>query len=277
MPSDKLTRREVDFVLRRAAEIDTQHPARDERSDDETLSVVDLVRLGEEAGLRGDAVEQALTELRRGAAALEPEETGTLARTLGASRVVVSRVVPAPIDVVRRAVDRFLRDQLMTIRRHHGDRIEWERAQGIWPGLVRSLDFSKRYAFSLVSRVETILSQEGSDGGETAVTFNIDLSEMRRERMAQMGLRAAMAFALLGLGGAAMVPGFGVYDIFALAGGSVAAGGIFALDAGATWRAGAALRSRPNASSTCSRSASSAAGPAATTAERRLRREDAIA
>jgi hypothetical protein len=53
---------------------------------------------------------------------------------------------------------------------------------------------------------------------------------MRRERMAQMGLRAAMAFALLGLGGAAMVPGFGVYDIVALAGGSVAAGGIFALE-----------------------------------------------
>jgi hypothetical protein len=230
VPSDKLTRREVDFVLRRAAEIDTQHPSRDERGNDETLSVGELVRLGEEAGLRGDAVEQALTELRRGAAALEPEETGTLARTLGASRVVVSRVVAAPIDVVRRAVDRFLRDQLMTIRRHHGDRIEWERAQGIWPGLVRSLDFSKRYAFSLVSRVETILSQEGRDGGETAVTFNIDLSEMRRERMAQMGLRAAMAFALLGLGGAAMVPGFGVYDIFALAGGSVAAGGIFALE-----------------------------------------------
>jgi hypothetical protein len=230
VPSDKLTRREVDFVLKRAAEIDTQTPARNERASDEMLSVGELVRLGEEAGLQGEAVEQALTELRRGAAALEPEENGTLARTLGASRVVVSRVVPAHIDVVRRAVDRFLRDQLMTIRRHHGDRIEWERAQGIWPGLVRSLDFSKRYAFSLVSRVETILSQEGRDGGETAVTFNIDLSEMRRERMAQMGLRAALAFALLGLGGAAMVPGFGVYDIVALAGGSVAAGGIFALE-----------------------------------------------
>ncbi|HXU01880.1 MAG TPA: hypothetical protein VN903_12995, partial [Polyangia bacterium] len=150
MPSDKLTRREVDFVLRRAAEIDTQNPARSERATDETLSVGELVRLGEEAGLRGEAVEQALTELRRGAALEPEEESGALARTLGASRVVVSRVVAAPIDVVRRAVDRFLRDQLMTIRRHHGDRIEWERAQGIWPGLVRSLDFSKRYAFSLV-------------------------------------------------------------------------------------------------------------------------------
>jgi hypothetical protein len=229
VPSDKLTRREVDFVLKRAAEIDTQSPERDERPTDETLSVGDLVRLSEEAGLRGEAVNQALSELRRGAV-LEPEESGALARTLGAGRVVVSRVVGAPIDVVRRAVDRFLRDQLMTIRRHHGDRIEWERAQGIWPGLVRSLDFSKRYAFSLVSRVETILSQEGTDGNDTAVTFNIDLSEMRRERMTQMGLRAAMAFALLGLGGAAMVPGFGVYDIVALASGSVAAGGIFAIE-----------------------------------------------
>ena len=161
MPSDKLTRREVDFVLRRAAEIDTQSPTHNDRATDETLSVVELVRLGEEAGLRGEAVQLALTELRRGAP-LEPEENGTLARTLGASRV------------------------------------------------------------------ETILSQE--DGTNTAVTFNIDLSEMRRERLTQMGLRAAMAFALLGLGGAAIVPSFGVYDIFALANSSVTASGIFALE-----------------------------------------------
>jgi hypothetical protein len=225
--SDKLSRQQVDFVLRRAAEIDSSTSQAD-HAGETALTVQEVMRLGEEAGLPRDAVVQALTEMKRGAA-LEPE-AGALTRTLGASQIVVSRVVPAPAEQVRRAVDRFLRDQLMTVRRHHGDRIEWERAQGIWPGLVRSLDFSKRYAFSLVSRVETILSQEGRDGSETSVTFNIDLSEMRRERMAQMGLRAAMAFALLGLGGAAMVPGFGVYDIVALAGGSVAAGGIFALE-----------------------------------------------
>jgi hypothetical protein len=144
--------------------------------------------------------------------------------------VVVSRVVEAPIETVRRAVDRFLREQLMTVRRHHGDRIEWERAQGLWPGLVRSLDFSKRYAFALVTRVETILTQEGEDGRETAVTFNIDLSDMRRERFGQMGMRAAMAFLLFGVGGALMAPGSAVCDIVALAGGGVAAGGIFALE-----------------------------------------------
>ena len=229
VPADKLTRKEVDFVLRRAAEIDTRAPGANDRTSDDALSVGDLVRLGEEAGLRRAALDQALTEIRRGVP-IEPEEEGALARTLGAGQVIVSRVVAAPIDGVRRAVDRFLRDQLMTVRRHHGDRVEWERAQGIWPGLVRSLDFSKRYAFSLVTRVETILSPEGENGADTAVTFNIDVSDMRRERFTQMGLRAAMAFALLGLGGAAMVPGFGVYDIVALASGGVAAGGIFALE-----------------------------------------------
>jgi len=225
--SDKLSRAEVDFVLRRAAEIDTHSPARGEQSSPESLSEGEVVRLGEEAGLPRPAVEQALAEMRRGAP-IEPEEHGALTRALGASRVVVSRVVTAPIETVRRAVDRFLREQLMTVRRHHGDRVEWERAQGLWPGLVRSLDFSKRYAFALVTRVETILSREGPD--ETAVIFNIDLSDMRRERFGQMGMRAAMAFLLFGVGGALMVPGAPVYDIMALAGGGVAAGGIFALE-----------------------------------------------
>lgn len=134
MSADKLTRKQVDFVLRRAAEIDTQPTAATERASGEALSVGELVRLGEEAGLRREAVDQALTEMRRGVP-LEPEdEHGALTRTLGAGQVVVSRVVAAPIDTVRRAVDRFLREQLMTVRRHHGDRVEWERAQGIRPG-----------------------------------------------------------------------------------------------------------------------------------------------
>jgi hypothetical protein len=229
--SDKLTRQQVDFVLRRAAEIDTRDGSAHEQGADDALTVTEVLRLGEEVGLRGGAVSQALTELRRGVS-IEPEESGVVSQALGGSHIVVSRVVPAPVETVRRAVDRFLREQLMTVRRHHGARIEWERAQGIWPGLVRSLDFSKRYAFSLVSRVETVVAEEdgGPDGPDTSVTFNIDLGDMRRERLTQMGLRSVMAFALVGLGGAAIFPGFGVPDLVALASGGVAAGGIFALD-----------------------------------------------
>jgi hypothetical protein len=235
VPSDKLTRQQVEFVLRRAAEIDTHdgspHGAASDADTSDGLSVHEVLRLGEEAGLRGGSVSRALTELRRGVS-IEPEESGVVAQALGGSHIIVSRVVPAPVETVRRAVDRFLREQLMTVRRHHGTRIEWERAQGIWPGLVRSLDFSKRYAFSLVSRVETVVAEEdGADGArDTSVTFNIDLGDMRRERLTQMSIRSALAFALVGLGGTMMFPGFGVPDIVALASGGVAAGGIFALD-----------------------------------------------
>jgi hypothetical protein len=233
VPSDKLTRQQVDFVLRRAAELDTRTAAQGDRALEGGLSVGEVLRLGEEVGLRGEAVSQALTELRRGVS-IEPEERGVVAQALGSSRIVVSRLVPAPVETVRRAVDRFLREQLMTVRRHHGERVEWERAQGVWPGLARSLDFSKRYAFSLVSRVETVVSGEEDEPGaaalQTAVTFNIDLADARHERLTQMGLRAAMAFALVGLGGVAMFPGFGLADLAALASGGVAAGGVLALD-----------------------------------------------
>src|SRR3569623_2620952 len=107
-----------------------------------TLSVGEVVRLGVEAGLRLEAVATALAEIRRGAL-IEPE-TGPLARALGASHIVVSRVEPGPAEPVRRAEEKFMRDQQLTIRRHHGERVEWERAEGIWPGLLRSVDFSQR-------------------------------------------------------------------------------------------------------------------------------------
>lgn len=190
-----------------------------------SLSVGEVVRLGVEAGLRLEAVATALAEIRRGAR-VEPE-TGALARALGASHIVVSRVVPGPAEPVRRAVERFMREQLLTIRRHHGDRVEWERAHGIWPGLLRSLDFSKRYGFSLVNHVETTILAEGDT---TAITFNIDVSQMRRQRMTLMGIRSALAFTLFGLGGTALFPGFGLADALAIAGGGIAAGGIFALE-----------------------------------------------
>lgn len=234
LSAEMLSPEQVDQVLRRAAEIDsgpgeTLRGLADAdlgtRALEPGMTPDEVVRLGLEAGLRHDAIVAALVEVRRGVL-LEPE-SGPLARALGPSHIVVTRVVPAPTETVRRAVDRFLRDQLMTVRRHHGDRVEWERAQGIWPGLLRSLDFSKRYGFSLVNHVETSIVSEGDS---TAVTFHIDVSEMRRERITHMGIRSLLAFALIGLGGSALIPGFGVGDMLALAGGGVAASGIFAIE-----------------------------------------------
>jgi hypothetical protein len=228
--ADKLSGQQIEFVLRRAAELESRRNDNEggEPQDDD-LSVGDLVRLGEEAGLGSDAIMRALGELRRGA--LREEESDALTRAIGSARLVVSREVPGSPAAVQRAVDRFLREQLMTIRRHHGHRIEWERAQGLWPGLARSLDFAKRYAFGPVSRVDTVVIAEG-EGVTTSssVTFEIDLSDMRRQRLTRLALRAGAAFALVGLGGAALFPGFGINDVVCLFSGGAIAGGLAALE-----------------------------------------------
>jgi hypothetical protein len=225
--SQKLSNRQIEFVLRRAAELETRHELPEgDASRNEALTVTDLVRLGEEAGLGQEAIMRALGELRRGA--LRTEEADALSKALGPSRLIVSREVPGTVPSVQRAVDRFLREQLMTLRRHHGDRIEWERAQGLWPGLARSLDFAKRYAFGPVSRVETLVVAESDSS--TSVTFDIDMSEMRRHRVGQLALRATAAFTLVGLGGTWLLPGFGLPDVMALFSGGALAGGFVALE-----------------------------------------------
>jgi hypothetical protein len=225
--SGKLSRPQLEDVLRRAAELEAERAdaAGSEDAASEHLGEQDVVRLGVEAGLSETSLRKALGEMRRGELAV-PEESA-LGLTLGPGQIVVSREIPGPAEPVQRAVDRFLREQLMTVRRHHGDRVEWERARGLWPGLARSLDFARRYAFGPVTRVETLVVGEGAD---TSVTFRIDVSEMRRHRFTRALLRAGAAFTIFGLGGAALFPGFGMNDLLALLGGGAAAGGLFALE-----------------------------------------------
>jgi hypothetical protein len=222
-----LTRREVEEVLRRAAELEARRLAPgaggdgpDEDGADAHLPEPDVFRLGQEAGLSADALREALAALR----------AGELARDSGSpNEIVVSRTVPGDPAPVARAVERFLREQLMTIRRHHGARIEWQRARGLWPGLMRSLEFARRFAFGPVSRVETRV-EAAQDGASTHVSFRIDLGPWRRDRMVRALGRAATAFGCFGLGGAWLLPGFGLPDVMALLAGGGIAGGLVALE-----------------------------------------------
>jgi hypothetical protein len=224
----RLSRPQIEQVLRRAAELEATRTGGSEGEDasDSTLDEQDLLRLGAEAGLSEDSLQHALVELRRGQ--LVHPEKDSLDRALGERQVVVTREVPGPVEPVRRAIERFLREQLMTVRRHHGDRVEWERARGLWPGLARSFDFARRYAFGPVTRVETVVVAESAD--TTSVTFRIDLSELRRHRLIRACLRAGAAFSIFGLGGALLFPGFGLEDVASLLAGGAAAGGLMALE-----------------------------------------------
>ncbi len=226
MAQGRLTRSQVEVVLRRAAELEARQPSDDDEDAAGTgMAEPDLLRLGEEAGLSEGALREALEELRAGK--VEARQT-TLDRALGERQLIVQRTIPGPSAPVARAVERFLRQQLMTIRRHHGHRIEWQRARGLWPGLVRSLAFARQFAFGPVSRVETMVEEVSED--QTHVTFRIDLAEWRRDRMVRAVGRAVTAFGFFGLGGAWLFPGFGAPDVMALLSGGGLAGGFMALE-----------------------------------------------
>jgi hypothetical protein len=191
----KLSPAEVEAVLRRAAELDSAR--RDEPGTPaDATDPAELVRLAEEAGLSRTALDHALVELRRGALVAASEggtvgpphgEPAWVQGALGPARLIVAREVPGSRGAVERALERFMSEQLMVVRRHHGDRIEWEKAKGLFPGLARSLDFSERYSFGPVSRVETVLEDVGDD--TCAVTFRIDLAEERNNRLWGIGAR----------------------------------------------------------------------------------------
>ena len=244
---------------KRAAELETRELATDREAQDEELTVTDLVRLGEEAGLGRTPSCAPLGELRRGA--LRPEEADALSRALGPSRLIVSREVPGTPRLGPARGRRFLREQLMTVRRHHGDRIEWERAQGLWPGLARSLDFASRYAFGPVSRVETLIVPETDS--TTSVTFDIDMTEMRRHRLGRVAARPAPPSRLVGWAAIAIFPGFGINDVIALFSGGALAGSFAALERRRYQQARERVALAPNASSTCWCSGASAACSAA--------------
>ena len=218
-------------MLRHAAELETGK-LRGQRGDENDLGEPELYHLGEEVGLSASALRDGLARLRAGELT-GAEDDGLAQAGASDSQIVVRRTVPGPPGPIARAVERFLREQLMVVRRHHGSRIEWQRASGLWPGLVRSIAFARRFAFGPVSRVETRVEPAGPGAGmvgSTEVTFAIDLGSWRRERLLRACARAVAAFGCFGLGGAWLLPGFGLPDVVALLAGGGIAGGLIALE-----------------------------------------------
>ena len=185
-----LTQADISLVLRRAAELD--------RTDDpgDRLDVAAVEAAAVEAGLSRASVCQALAELRVGTLRADAHPGRAL---LAPSSLVVRRLVPGPLDTVRRSVHRFLGDQLFVLQRDLGEVTRWARRDGLLPSLRRSLDLNHRLTLATVRRLDVaIASDQGDDRSRVMVSVVADVSEHRTTQAWLLGGGVAAAAGVMG-------------------------------------------------------------------------------
>jgi len=227
-PKQALTADQVRLVLRRAAELE-----RKPEPHDAAVGEHDVAEIAAEVGIAPDAVRQALSEVRAGLVTTDQPQPTFLDRLVGAAETTFSRRVPGPLPEVRGAVERFLRGQLLQLKRNLGERGQlWEPAPDLWSRVRRAFDVGQRVAFERGSELHVQLvpggrsAAEPSETEDVLVRMTLRLREPRRRRALSVGVGAAggLAIAVAGLAAFHGLP----LDLVAIAAGSATAGGTLA-------------------------------------------------
>jgi hypothetical protein len=225
-----LTRDEVAQVLHRASEIEA---AADGLAPGDRYDAEAIEQAAVEVGLSPAAVRQAVAELRVGAL---PAEAAVPSKQVARSRVATSRIVAQQRLVERRpdsvhaAVDRFLRSQMLELRRHSGDRSLWRPRRDLVASLRRGLDFAGAIKLDGIRTVSLLVTPADE---RTLVRLETELTSSRGNVMAGAAGTGAGVALLMGLGGAlAAEPGLVIAAV--PAGAAVGAGGLKV--AGGRWR-----------------------------------------
>ncbi len=226
-----LTRDEVARVLHRATEIEAaaaDGPATGERFDAEAVEQAAV-----EVGLSPAAVRQAVAELRVGAL---PPDAAAPAKRVDRSRVATSRFVAQQRLVERRpealhaAVDRFLRSQMLELRRRSGDRSLYRPRRDLVASLRRGLDFAGAIKLDGIRTVSLLVTPADE---RTLVRVEAELASSRANVVAGAAGTGAGVAMLMGVAGAlAAEPGLVIAAV--PAGAAVGAGGLRV--AGGRWR-----------------------------------------
>lgn len=191
----RFTRRELEAVIRRAAELSAADAEAEEH-----LSEDELLRIAAELGLSARHVRQALLELPDTQA-----EDSVLSRICGPGSVSVSRVVPSVPELALSRLDEYLatREFLRPLRRQPG-RIWYAPADDVVSSIARA--FSRPSGkFHLARARRTALAVQPLEPGWSLVRLELDLSD-RRKGVAAAGTTVGALFAVptgIALGAAA--------------------------------------------------------------------------
>jgi hypothetical protein len=191
--SARLTSDQVALVLRRAAELDAAscEPAL------EGYEPATIEEAAREVGLSPGAVRQAVAELRVGA--LPDEAPGTRRRALTSRMVCEQRLVATRPDAVLTAVDRFMRTQMLELRRRSGDRSLYRLRDDLVASLRRRLDFAGTIRLDGLQTVDVVVTP--ADDDRTLVRVEAELVSSRANAVAAgaaVGSAVALGTGLLG-------------------------------------------------------------------------------
>jgi hypothetical protein len=219
-----ITRRQLEAVIRRAAELYAAETDADER-----LSEGELLRIADELGLPEQHVRRALFELPE-----EPEDPSLVDRVFGPGILTATRTVPSEPGVTFQRLEDYLTTrEYLQLRRRQPERALFGPADDTISNIARALSRpSSRFHLARARKVG--LAVRPLDAAHSHVRLEVDLQHRRRD--AVKGAAAGATIVGLGLGaGAFALVGVPVTDLMGTAAGVAAgvAGGAAGFAAGA--------------------------------------------
>ncbi|MDQ3367981.1 MAG: hypothetical protein M3680_21355 [Myxococcota bacterium] len=219
--ADQFSRRDVELILRRTAELELHRDG----ALDET-SAEDLEAIVGELGMSKTSLRQAITEARAGLLADPDAEPSTvLARAFGPGFVEVRRFVPGTVVDVRDAVARFVENQGFHVMRQRPDLTVWEPDGSIGSALRRTFRGGS-YRLPRDLQIETHVLAVAGGPHPILVRFRVDTRAVRSSR-ARGAAAALVAGAGIAVAGAMMLT-LPVEAVVYGVGAAVGAGGAYA-------------------------------------------------
>jgi len=209
---EQLTRKQVELVLRRAAELEQ----RDETALD-TLTPQDLERIADELGMSQDALHQALAESRAGALVGDEERT-LLDRLFGRRIIEARRFVPGDAASLRLAVEQFLQEQGFLLKRNLGQAQVWESGRD-WRTRMRRALRAGAYRLPRDIEIEVRVTEVPGGPHPVLVALRVDATRARTTRVG--AATASLIAAGLVIGGAAILLPMPT-ELLAIGGGGIA-------------------------------------------------------
>jgi hypothetical protein len=182
----------LERIIHRAAELQTR-----DREIGEVLTEAELMQLGEDVGISSAHLKQAMLEERT--RALVPAEDGTLTRLVGPRRITAERVVAGDVSLLEANLSEWMSEgELLQVKRRFPDSTSWERREGAWASLRRSLGVGgRKYLLARAREVVTRVSK--IDGERSLVQLMADLSNTRNEYLLGSSLTLGSALTTSGI------------------------------------------------------------------------------